>query len=61
MKMSYKTCCLAEINKLIATGVVQLAAPSSLLMRGDVVAPLLGVSYELRCMAGALIPKGGCA
>ena len=57
MEMSFETC-LAEINKLIAIGVVRLSAPTSLLMRGDVVAPLLGISYETSVYVGRINPKG---
>ena len=45
MEMKHEAC-VAEISNLIALGVVHLSAPTSLLMRGDVVAPSLEISYE---------------
>jgi len=57
MKTSFEAC-VAEINKLIAIGVVRLSEPTSLLMRGDVVAPLLGISYETSVYGGRINPKG---
>ncbi len=57
MEMKHEAC-VAEINKLIALGVVHLSAPTSLLRRGDVVAPSLGISYETLVLGGRITSGG---
>jgi len=57
MEMRHEAC-VAEINKLIALGVVHLSAPTSLLRRGDAVAPSLAVSYETLVLGGRITSGG---
>ena len=57
MEMRHEAC-VAEINHLIALGAVHLSAPTSLLMRGDVVAPSLGISYETLVLGGRIASGG---
>ncbi len=57
MEMKHEAC-VAEINRLISLGVVHLSAPTSLLRRGDVVAPSLGISYETWVLGGRIAAGG---